>query len=146
VATVTGVLVAGRRLVSMAFAPLAGTASDWLGSRWKVVAWSLAIGAVGVALLASDGPVAVLVGIALEAIATSSLQALVIALAGDLAGQEQQGRSIGLVHTVGDLGSAAGPLLAYALLPGIGLPGVYVLCAGLFVAGLALVWQVRRTS
>ncbi len=146
VATLTGALVAGRTLFSMVFAPLAGIASDWLGSRWRVLAWSLAVGAVSMTLAASSAPVAVLAGIAMGAVASSGVQALVTALAGDLAGQEQRGRSIGLVHTAGDLGSAAGPLVAYALLPGIGLPGVYLLCAGLFVAGLILACQVHRTS
>ena len=50
----------------------------------------------------------------------------------------QRGRAIGLLHTAGDLGSAIGPPAAYALMPWIGLRGVYLLCAGLFAAGLAL--------
>ncbi len=139
VATLTGVLMAGRTLFSMAAAPLAGTMSDWLGSRWRVAAWGLVIGAISMVLVTWNAPAAILVGISLGAVTGGSVQALVVALTGDLASQTQRGHAIGLVHTVGDLGSAVGPPVAYALLPGIGLHGVYLLCAGLFVAELMLV-------
>ncbi len=49
------------------------------------------------------------------------------------------------MHTAGDLGSAIGPPIAYALLPLVGLPGLYLFCAGLFVMGLILV-KVQRTD
>jgi len=41
-----------------------------------------------------------------------------------------------LLHTAGDLGSAIGPIAAYALLPWLDLRGVYLLCALLLAAGL----------
>ena len=138
VATLTGLLMAGRTLLSMVAAPLAGTASDRLGSRWGVAAWGLAIGVVSMALVAWGEPVAVLAGISLGAVAGGSVQALVTALTGDLVSQAQRGRAIGLLHTAGDLGSAIGPPAAYALIPWIELRGVYLLCAGLFATGLAL--------
>jgi MFS family permease len=59
-------------------------------------------------------------------------------LTGDMAVRTRQGRAIGLLHTAGDLGSALGPPVAYALLPSIELPGVYLLCAGLFAVGASL--------
>jgi MFS family permease len=81
---------------------------------------------------------------------TQVLYARLLAVAGraaavgtGLVGREQRGRAIGLVHTAGDLGSAAGPPVAYALLAGIGLSGVYALCAGLFVMGWMLVLMQR---
>jgi MFS family permease len=137
VATLTGALAAGRTLFSMASAPLAGTLSDWIGSRGTVIRWGLALGAVSMALVSWGLPVAILVGLALGAATSASVQALTIALIGDLT-KVRRGRAIGLIHTAGDLGSAAGPPVAYALLPGIGLNGVYLLCAGLFIAGLLL--------
>jgi MFS family permease len=142
VATVTGMLIAGRTVFSMASAPLAGTVSDWLGSRWGVVRWGLAIGAVSLSLITLRAPLAILMGISLGAVISASVQTLVIALAGDLADPTQRGRAIGLVHTVGDIGSAAGPPIAYGLLPTVGLDGVYWLCAGLFVVGLVLAWRL----
>ena len=143
VATLTGVLMAGRTLLSMIAAPLAGTASDWLGSRWGVAAWGLTIGIISMALVAWGAPAAILAGVSLGAVAGGSVQALVTALTGDLVSQAQRGRAIGLLHTAGDLGSAIGPPAAYALMPWIGLRGVYLLCAGLFAAGLVLAMLFR---
>jgi MFS family permease len=138
VATLTGALMAGRTLLSTVSAPLAGTMSDWLGSRWKVTTVGLAIGILGMVLMAWSTPVAILTGISLGAVAGGSVQALVIALTGDLVNQAQRGRAIGLLHTVGDFGSAVGPSVAYALMPWMGLQGVYLLCAGMFAVGLVL--------
>lgn len=143
VATLTGALTAGRTLLSMVAAPLAGTVSDWLGSRWRVAAWGLGIGIISMALMAWGAPMAILAGIALGAVAGGSVQALVTALTGDAVSQAQRGRAIGLLHTAGDLGSAIGPPGAYALMPWIGLRGVYLLCAGLFAVGLALAMPFR---
>jgi MFS family permease len=143
VATLTGVLMAGRTLLSMVAAPLAGTASDRLGSRWGVAGWGLAIGIVSMALVAWGEPIAILAGVSLGAVAGGSVQALATTLTGDLVNQAQRGRAIGLLHTAGDLGSAIGPPVAYALMPWIELRGVYLLCAGLFAAGLALVALFR---
>ncbi|HID62970.1 MAG TPA: MFS transporter [Anaerolineae bacterium] len=143
VATLTGALLAGRTLLSMVAAPLAGTMSDWLGSRWRVAAWGLAIGIISMALVAWGAPAAILTGISLGAVAGGSVQALATALTGDLVSQAQRGRAIGLLHTAGDLGSAIGPPTAYILIPWIGLRGVYLLCAGLFTAGLTLALLFR---
>ena len=143
VATLTGALMAGRTLLSMVAAPLAGAASDRLGSRWGVAGWGLAIGVIGMALVAWGSPMAILAGVSLGAVAGGSIQALVTALTGDLVSQAQRGRAIGLLHTAGDLGSAIGPPAAYALIPWIELRGVYLLCAGLFAAGLVLAMLFR---
>lgn len=147
VATLTGVLMAGRTLLSMVAAPLAGTASDRLGSRWGVAAWGLAVGVVSMALVAWGEPLAILAGVSLGAVAGGSIQALAMALTGDLVSQAQRGRAIGLLHTAGDLGSAVGPPAAYVLMSWLELKGVYLLCAGLFAAGLALAMLFRpRTT
>ena len=97
------------------------------------------------ALVAWGAPTAILTGISLGAVAGGSAQALVTALTGDLVSQAQRGRAIGRLHTAGDLGSAIGPPAAYVLIPWIGLRGVYLLCAGLFAAGLtlAVLFQLR---
>ncbi|UCC63347.1 MAG: MFS transporter [Anaerolineae bacterium] len=136
VATLTGVLMAGRTLLSTVSAPVAGTLSDWLKSRWQVTTGGVAIGIVSMAFLAWSKPAAILAGVSLAAVTGGTVQSLVIALTGDLVSQAQRGRAIGLLHTAGDFGSAVGPPIAYALIPGIGLPGVYLLCAGLFATAL----------
>lgn len=57
------------------------------------------------------------------------------------------GRRLGILYTVGDLASAIGPPLAYALLPIIGLAVLYQISAGLFGMMLVLAfWWGTRTS
>jgi MFS family permease len=138
IATATGILMAGRTLLGIIAAPLAGATSDKIGSRWRVTSTGLFIGMIGMFLVSRGNPYLILVGIVFGAIAGSSLQALTTAIVGDTAGDTYRGRAIGLLHTSGDLGSALGPLVAYALLPWIGLTGVYTLCAGLFLLGFIL--------
>jgi MFS family permease len=146
VATLTGALAAGRRLLSMISAPLAGTISDWLRSRWKVIIGGLAIGVLSMLLIAWGTPTAVLAGISLGAVSVGCVQALITAVTGDVVDRSQRGRAFGLLHTVSDLGSAAGPPLAYVLTPWIGLEGVYLLCAGLFAAGMILAILFQRAA
>jgi MFS family permease len=146
VATLTGILAAGRAGLSMLAAPLSGTASDELGNRWAFAAGALAIGMASMILLTADAAAVVLIGVSLAAIVRGTVQAMVTALTGDLVHQEQRGRAIGLVHTASDLGSALGPPAAYALLPWTGLKGVYLICAVIFAAELCLVvfFQFKR--
>jgi MFS family permease len=145
VATLTGVLMAGRTVLSMLSAPLSGAFSDRLGSRWGVTTIAMVVGALSMLLLSRSSPVSMLLGVALGAVAGGGIQALVTAQTGDLVEQHHRGRAIGMLHTAGDLGSAAGPLVAYGLLVWIGLSGVFVLCAGLFAVGAILaLWYSRR--
>lgn len=144
VATLTGLVAAGRTVLSMGAAPLAGTISDRQGNRWSIVAWSLALGAVGMTLLAVDGPLGILAGISAVAISGGSLQSLATTLTGDSANRAQRGRAIGLLHTAGDFGSAIGPSIAYVLLPLIGLRAVYLGCGVLFLAALGPVLHLQR--
>jgi hypothetical protein len=48
---------------------------------------------------------------------------------------------LGLLFTTGDLASAIGPPLAYAIIPLLGLNGTYLLNAGLFFAMFLVAWQ-----
>ena len=144
VATLTGMLMAGRTVLSMLSAPLSGNLSDRLGSRWGITTIGMVAGAVSMLLLSRSSPVSMLLGVALGAVAGGGIQALVTAQTGDLVEQHQRGRAIGMLHTAGDLGSAAGPLVAYGLLVWIGLSGVFVLCAGLFAVGAVLAWWYSR--
>jgi MFS family permease len=148
VATLTGVLIAGRAGLSMLAAPLAGTVSDRTGNRWLVVSGALLIGVVSMLMLTTNVVAALLAGIALAAVVRGANQAMVTALTGDLVSHEQRGRAIGLVHTASDLGSAIGPPIAYLLLPWIGLTGIYVMCAAIFAVELVVVlwFQFIKTN
>jgi MFS family permease len=75
-----------------------------------------------------------LAGTIAGAAAGGSIQALTTTLAGDLSAGRTQGQNLGLLYTAGDLGSAVGPLAAYALLPITGLPAIYLGCALLMLA------------
>jgi len=145
VATLTGALIAGRTLFSMATPPLVGWLSDRIGDRWKVSAGGLALGAASMVLLTQASLLALLTGALVGAASSSSIQAMATTLTGDLARRGQRGRAIGLLHTSGDVGSALGPPAAYALLPLAGLQGVYLLCAVALAAGLVLaLWSACR--
>lgn len=80
----------------------------------------------------------VIVGTFLGAAASGSIQALSTALAGDLSKGKYHGSNLGILYTAGDLGSAIGPLAAYALLSGGGLPVIYLGSAVLMI--VVAVW------
>lgn len=150
VATVTGILIGLRTILSMFAAPLAGSLSDKSGNRWGVTMAGLIFGSIGMLLLIRPDPVFILVGIGFSAIAGGSIQALVTTRTGDLVDQEQRGKAIGLLHTSGDLGSALGPITAYFLLRWINLSVVYIICAILFALGagisLRMYWRYRSST
>jgi len=143
IATLTGTLSAGRTVISMFAAPLAGTLSDRL-SRWTVAAWAAFGAALSMALVAWESPVSILAGIALGALAGGGIWALATALIGDVVSVAQRGRAIGFVHSAGDLGSAVGPLAAYAVLPWVTLRGIYFCGAALFLVQLGLIAHHAR--
>jgi len=143
-ATLSGVLLGLSTLFSMAAAPLAGGWSDRVGDRWRVAAAGLVPGIVGMGLLASGQPGLILPAVLLTAMAGGSNQSLATAALGDEADAPRRGRALSAMHTAGDLGSALAPPLAYALLPVVGLSGVYTLCALLLAGMLALaLWRTR---
>jgi len=138
VATVTGVLLGLRTIVSMISAPLSGVFSDRLSNRWGITIAVLLIGAIGMTLLISTNPIIILIGISFSAVAGGSIQALMTTRTGDLVDQAQRGIAIGNLHTAGDLGSALGPITAYALLGWLTLNGLFIMCAVLFALGAGL--------
>ncbi len=147
VATVTGILLGLRTILSMFAAPFAGTITDRRGNRWSVTIIGLIIGAIGMVFLIRGELIVILLGICFTALASGSIQALVTTRTGDLVNLSQRGKAIGLLHTVGDLGSAIGPVAAYALLRWITLNGLYLLSAFVFLigAGLALFMYIKTS-
>jgi MFS family permease len=150
VATMTGILLGLRTILSMFAAPMAGSLSDRLGNRWVVTIAVLVIGSIGMFLLVRNDPIIILIGICFTAVASGSVQALVTTRTGDMVNEAQRGKAIGWLHTAGDLGSALGPVTAYLLLRWITLNDLYFLCALLFAlaAGIALSMYLlqRKTS
>ena len=154
IATLTGVIAAARDTVSFAAAPLSGWLSDRLGNRWTLIIGALALGILALVLVAGGTDMMVIFGILLGAISTSILQTQVTALAGDYALENRQGRILGVFNTVGDIGSAGGPLLAFALINPAGLnrslADVFLLSAALLVLMLPVTvlvaWRERSTQ
>lgn len=134
VATVTGLGLGLSTLISAISAPAIGGFSDRVGNRWRVAAGGLVPGVAGFGLLATGLPLPTLIGVPLAAITGGSNQGLSTALIGDLGNVGRQGRRLGVLFTVGDLASAVGPPLAYALIPWIGINSLYLLVAGMFVS------------
>lgn len=147
VATVTGIGLGMSTILSVVAAPVAGTVSDRWGNRWGTAAVGLCLGVIGFALLALGRPWLIFVGLPLISFASGSNQGLSTTIAGDLVRGEQRGRFLGIFYTVGDLGSAIGPPLAYWII-GQGWPSVsnYQLSAVLSAVMLlvAVYWGVQR--
>jgi MFS family permease len=144
-ATFTGTLMAVTQTLGLVVSPLSGWLSDRSGNRWGLVVLALVLGALSLAIIAGSGGVVVLVAIMLGAVATGILQTQVMTLIGDYARENRQGRILGVLNTAGDLGSAAGPLLAYALLPLVGLSGIFGLAAALLAVILPwITWIAWR--
>ncbi len=144
VATLTGFALGANALISMVSTPLAGSLSDRASSRWPVAAGGLVPGIAGFVLLATASPLSLFLGLPLSAITGGSNQSVSTALVGDLSSEQRQGRRLGILFTVGDLASAIGPPLAYALIPLIGLSVLYLLSGGIFglMLVVALWWSV----
>jgi MFS family permease len=137
VASLSGIMLTLRALLGMLAGPMAGAVSDWSRNRWWVVRGGILLGVVGFLTLAlSPGLWAVPLGVALVALSSGALAAVVGALVGDLAAGGRHGLVMGGLATAGDVGSATGPLLAYLLITVWDLQWVYVLCAAVLASGL----------
>lgn len=140
-ATLTGIIAAGKDLLSLLAAPVSGAVSDRLGNRWLLIVLALILGVVALSVVALSGGVGVVAGILMGAITTSILQTQTTALIGDYALFNRQGRLLGGLNTIGDIGSAAGPLLAFFLIQrGWTLGDVLLLAAA--ILALALPWVI----
>ncbi len=144
IASVSGVLAALRSVTAGAIGPLAGRLTDRRQERTSALAVSMAVGIGGFLLLAlTESLTAIVSGILLSALSAGVGMAALSATLGDMTTEEQRGILVGTYATAGDCGSAAGPLLAYALASVVPLTWAYGICALAFGAGLIL---LRRTS
>jgi MFS family permease len=144
VASAAGVLLALRSLLAGAVGPLAGYLSDTHTGRWPVIVGSLLVGIVGFGLLSFAASLgAIVLGVALGAVSGGTALATLAAQVGDLTPPGREGVVMGAYATAGDIGSMAGPFLAFALLSVVDLQWVYVLCVFAFLVGLGLVCRSR---
>lgn len=147
VATLTGSSLGLSTLIAMVSAPGMGALSDRAGNRWGIVAAGLVAGIAGFSLLTVGASWSIFAGIPLTALASGGNQSLSIALIGDMSTASEQSKRLGLLFTLGDLASAIGPPLAFALIPLLGIRGNYLLSAGvlvpMFFTALWLATQAR---
>ena len=137
VASLAGGMLALRASLGILAGPAAGTLSDHLGDRWPVARAGLLLGMVGFLVLAFVTQLwAVPIGVSLVSLTVGALTAVLSALVGDVAVGNRQGSTIGALAAAGDLGSATGPLLAFAVAGTVDLRWVYLFCAVALVTGL----------
>jgi MFS family permease len=147
VASASGLLLGLRSLLASAVGPLAGHLSDARSGRWPVVVASLVVGAAGFGLLFRATSLwAIASGVLLSAVSGGAGLATLAALVGDLAPPGREGTAMGAYAAAGDVGSMAGPFLAFALASAVGLQWVYLLCVLAFLAGLGLIFRYRRVQ
>jgi DHA1 family multidrug resistance protein-like MFS transporter len=144
VSSLAGVMLALRAALGILGGPVAGILSDRQANRWPVVRVAILAGVAGFAALAlSSGVWALPVGVALVSLSAGALIAVLAAVVGDQAAGWRAGTAMGGVATAGDIGSAAGPLFAYALASAWGLRWVYLFSAAALLSCL-LVTVDRR--
>jgi MFS family permease len=117
----------------MTSVPVAGWISDRIGNRWQTIAGGLLPGIAGFILIAIGKPLTILFGVPITAITGGSNQGLSTALVGDIK-IEGRSRRLGALFTIGDLTSAIGPPLVFALIPLLGVKSIYITVSGLLAA------------
>ncbi|MCD6286220.1 MAG: MFS transporter [Anaerolineae bacterium] len=130
VASVGGILAALRSATAAAAGLWAGSVSDRRQSREQAIVVSLLLGLLSFGLLAiahslTTLTVAVVLGAVSNGIGVVSLAAAL----GDTLSPDHRGAGIGLYTTAGDIGSAFGPFVAYAIVTVLPLPWIYGICA-----------------
>jgi MFS family permease len=147
VASLTGILLAGRRLASMVMTPIAGHLLDRFGDRRMVAAAGVLVILAGfLVLVGGRGVSLVIAGVVLVAVGEGFSQPALVVWTGDGAPPHLRGVVMGGLSTAGDLGAALGPLVGYALLEASGLRVAYALCAVLAVSALLALALVRGAA
>jgi MFS family permease len=142
IGTLTGVVVAFQMIAGLMTAPISGQLSDWSRNRWGLVMGALIAGVISLAALVNGRGWVVIAATLLASMTSGILQTQSITIVGDYAGRNR--RALGVMATVSDAGSAAGPLVGFAILPIIGLDGVFVVATIITIAALPLVARMAR--
>lgn len=145
VASLTGFLLAGRAVLSVVVAPAAGALSDVTHGRWRVIGAGMVVMLAGFVVLAvGSGVWPLIVGVVIISVGGGILAPALTAFVGDLTPVDREGVAMGTFATAGDVGSAAGPILAYALVTSFALAWVYALCSVLILTAVAVLYFSRN--
>lgn len=136
IATFSGFLHSLRWVSAFVVSPLVGGLSDRWG-RWSVYLWLslMQIASLGVLALVTD-PVPTVLAAVFLFFAGNSLKVVLDAAIGDSVQGLDSAVVIGRFNSASDLGAASGPLLAYALVAGIGLAATYLVGTALLIVVL----------
>ncbi len=145
VASLTGVLLFARNVITALVGPLVGHLSDLLRDRSRVLILGEASGVLGLATCGLSGhPVAIAVGVFLTAMAYGIVPPMLTAWMGDITDPAQRGPIVGLYQTLGDLGSGVAPVVVYPVMALIGLSPVYLISAACLATTIPLIlWAAR---
>jgi MFS family permease len=145
VATLTGIFVAIRVVISIISPPWIGKLSDRLRRRWAILAGVLALGVAGLWGMSLPYFALSVAGGLIAAVTAGAIPLLVPAIVGDRVPEDQHGRTLGFIFSWGDLGSGLGPIIGLALIPLAGIGLTYRLCALLIaIAGCQALWLAIR--
>ncbi len=147
VASLTGVLLFLRSLVSVGSSPAFGHLSDLIKSRLAVMLVGLVFSAAGYLFLAQvAGMWGIIVGVILTALSEGAFPTSLAAWIGDMTSEGQRGVAVGLYATFGDIGAGLAPLTAYATASVWGLETTYAICAGALLTCLTVLAWCTRTK
>ncbi|MBK9049361.1 MAG: MFS transporter [Chloroflexi bacterium] len=138
ITTLTGFGLGLSTFLGMWFGLGVGHWSDRVKNRWGVAAAGLIPGIVGFLTLALGPAWGAAVAVPLNSMTSGSNQGMATVLLGHEVGEGERGRWLGTLFTVGDLASATGPLLTFALLESVALVWLYILAAILLTMMFAL--------
>ena len=137
-----------RLLPYVLLGPLGGAVADRLPRRTVLLAGDLlrlALMLVMAAVVAADGPVVVVIGLAaLTSAAGSAERPAALGVLPRLVGEARIGPANALLHTVQDLGVVIGPAIGAVLLAVASAPAVFLANAGTFAVSALLLSTLRR--
>lgn len=136
IVTLTGIYSALRIVIGAASGPLAGALTDRNRKRKKALILTMSVGAAGALLLGSSAPELAFSGALLGSFAAGAIPTLVYAWAGDRFQTGSASKAVGMINSLGDLGSALGPIIALNLIPLFGLSEVYSSLGFIFIAAI----------
>jgi MFS family permease len=136
VASLTGLLLAMRRLLAIGAGPAAGFLADSAGRRLAAALGTVVSLAGFLVLIPAGSTAAIVLGVALISFGEGMIHPPVAAWIGDATPPALRGVVMGSFAAVNDLGGALGPLVGYALAATAGLSWAYRLSAGLMLAAL----------
>jgi len=142
IATLTGFYSAFRIILGAVGGPLSGFLTDRNGKRKKMLIYAMFLGAMGTFLLGSPDFWVSFSGAILGSLAVGAIPTLIYAWVGDEFEPGSTSKSIGIINSFGDFGSALGPVIALNLIPICGLMEIYSLLGFVFVGAIMLLWKL----